>query len=96
MAPTPLEVIKNLAESRSVTRGTSLVTIYVPSNSQISLVTEKLNNELSTSMNIKSKDVRQAVQSALKSGMQLIKNYPAHCAPENGFVLCAGEISSYF
>ena len=94
MPYTPPEIVQNLATVTSQTRGTSLVTIYVPPETNLGFVTSRLTSELSTSQNIKDKSVRSCVQSALKSGLQKIKSYPGHKAPENGFVLCAGEIDS--
>lgn len=92
---TPKNIVQDLSKTSSKTRGTSLVTLYVPSNTNLNQVTSKLTCELSTSQNIKDKSVRYNVQSALKSGLHKIKSYPEYKAPENGFVLCAGEINSW-
>lgn len=94
MLITPLDTVKKLSEASSQTRGTSLVTIYVPGNISLNQVTSRITSELATSQNIKDKSVRTSVQSALKSGLHKVKLYPGHKAPENGFVLCAGEIKS--
>ena len=94
MSYTDKSVVQELLKASSLTRGTSLVTIYVPGDSNLSQVVTKLRNELSTSQNIKDKTVRSSVQSALKSGLHKLKSYCS--VPENGFVLCAGEINSYF
>ena len=94
MSYTDQDIVKNLSLSQSSSHGTSLVTIYVPGDSNLNLVTSQLTSELSTSQNIKSKTVRGNVQTALKSGLQKIKSYGQHRAPENGFVVCAGEIKS--
>jgi len=89
-----LKDIQQLAKATSVSGGTSLVTYYVPSNSDIWLVTDTLNSELSTAQNIKNKTVRKGVISALRSAMYQLKAYTSAKAPENGLVLCAGEIKS--
>lgn len=94
MSYTPPDIVKNLATVISQTRGTSLVTVYVPAGINLSQITSKLTSELSTSQNIRDKSVRSDVQSALKSGLHKIKSYPGHNAPENGLVLCAGIINS--
>lgn len=52
-----------------------------------------LTQELSTSQNIKSKQVRKLVKTALKQGLQQLKQVKS--VPENGLILCSGEISSY-
>jgi peptide subunit release factor 1 (eRF1) len=91
---TSFELVQRLSLAKSESRGTSLVTLYVPSFYNMDLVVEGLNQELSTSLNIKSKQVRSDVQSALKSGLYKIKDQiklSGHKAPENGFVLCSGH-----
>ncbi|AYV75969.1 MAG: hypothetical protein Terrestrivirus4_17 [Terrestrivirus sp.] len=87
----PQDTVKDLSLARSSSRGTSLITLYVPAGISLDLVSGTLNYEMSTSQNIKSKQVRSDVQSALRSGLQKIKMLPGHKAPENGFVLCAGH-----
>lgn len=95
---TPYQVVYDLSETSSLTRGTSLITLYVPSKMNLGNVSTQLTSELSSSQNIKSKDVRLAVQSGIKSLQQKVRTYAdthGHCAPQNGFVLIAGEIESY-
>lgn len=89
---TSIELINKLANSRSLTGGTSLITMYIPSEYPMNLVTTQLNNELATSKNIKSKQVKLSVQSALRSAQQQLKLL--NTIPQNGIVLCAGEIQS--
>lgn len=83
--------VQELSKVTSETRGTSLVTLYVPGETKLSQVTSQISNELATSQNIKSKAVRSAVGSALRSGLQRVKSISGHVAPEQGFVLLAGE-----
>lgn len=94
MSCTSPDIVKELAKAASQTRGTSLVTIYVPAETNLSQISSKITSELSTSQNIKDKSVRSSVQLSLKSALRSIKLYPGHKAPENGFVLCAGEIKT--
>ena len=90
---TQYDLVKNLNNSKSFTTGTSLITMTIPPNSNLSLTSNQLNNEMSTSHNIKSKHVRLSVQSAIKSAQQQLKLL-GHTSPANGIVLCAGEIMS--
>ena len=83
--------LRNIDSAKSASGGTSLITLYIPSNYAMSLVSEKLMSELSTASNIKNKNVRKDVISALKSAMSTIKSYNKYVAPENGLILCAGE-----
>lgn len=90
------EFIKQLSTLKSETRGTSLITLYIPSGYSLGIVTKKLASELSEGSNIKAKNVRESVLSALKSSLQSLKAYKLHNAPENGLVLCAGVTEAYF
>lgn len=87
---TPRDTVHRLSLSKAASRGTSLITLYVPStNGNLSLVTKQLVNELSTSQNIKSRVVRNDVQLALRSAIQKTKTIPTNNL-ENGIVICAG------
>jgi peptide subunit release factor 1 (eRF1) len=86
-------IIRDLSKATALTRGTSLVTLHVPGYTSISLATSHLNSELSSSTCIKDRKVGKSVNAALRSGLQKMKKL-GHIAPENGFVLCAGEIES--
>jgi peptide chain release factor subunit 1 len=88
--------VRELSASKANSSGTSLVTLYIPGGSALSLVTDKITSELSTAPNIKSKAVRKDVISALKSASSAIKSYGKHTAPENGLVLCAGNASANY
>jgi len=76
----------------SQTSGTSLVTLYVMGGIDLGLITSRISHELATSQNIKNKAVRHNVQSALASGLLNVRSL-GHTSPENGFVLCCGEIN---
>ena len=88
---TQMELLKQLSLEKSLTGGTSLITIYVPSNYALSLVTQNLTSELSTASNIKDKSVRKSVISSLKSCLVMVKSLKWNNAPENGLVLLSGE-----
>ena len=90
------EFIQFLANLKSQSGGTSLVTYYIPSGYPIALISKRIATELSTGNNIKDKNVSKAVLTALKSASQILKTSKLHNAPENGLVLCAGETESYF
>lgn len=72
--------------------GTSLVSLYIPSGSRIHDYNNLIKHELSTANNIKSKKVKNNVQSALKSIQQRLKLHKT--VPENGLAIFAGEIES--
>jgi peptide subunit release factor 1 (eRF1) len=84
------QIVKSLSQMSSVSGGTSLVTLYIPSNAQIGLTTSKLVAELSTASNIKDRSVRNDTITALKSSIALLKSSNLHTAHENGLVLCSG------
>ena len=86
------DILKQLQNAKALAGGTSLVTYYMPANSALWLASHTLTSELSTSQNIKSKSVKKGVQSALKMGIQRLKTCKLMKAPENGLVLCAGDI----
>ena len=72
--------------------GTQLVTIYVPSDRQISDVVAHVTQEHSEAANIKSKQTRTNVQDALTSIKDRLRYYDN--PPENGMVLFSGAINS--
>lgn len=86
-----MKTVKILSECSSQ-NGTSLVTIFMPNtdNNSKNLMISKLNYEISTANNIKSKLVRKDVLSSLKSAIYNIKNY--NNINENGIVICSGIV----
>lgn len=72
-------------------RHTELISLYVPPTKQISDVTSYLKNELSESQNIKSKQTRKNVLSAIESIMSRLKTFKK--LPENGLVFFVGHRS---
>ena len=85
------EVKRTLEElSQKRGRGTELVTVYIPPDKQISDVVKHMREELSQSANIKSKQTKKNVQSAIEVIMQRMKLFPR--PPEKGLVLFVGMI----
>ncbi|HHT19426.1 MAG: peptide chain release factor aRF-1 [Euryarchaeota archaeon] len=80
--------LKELSEKKG--RGTELVSIYIPPDKQISDVVKHMREELSQSANIKSKQTKKNVQSAIEVIMQRMKLFPR--PPERGLVLFVGMI----
>ncbi len=85
------EVKRTLEElSHKKGRGTELVSVYIPPDRQISDVVKHMREELSQSANIKSKQTKKNVQSAIEVIMQRMKLFPK--PPEKGLVLFVGMI----
>jgi peptide chain release factor subunit 1 len=80
--------LKELSEKKG--RGTELVSVYIPPNKQISDVVKHMREELSQSANIKSKQTKKNVQSAIEVIMQRMRLFPR--PPERGLVLFVGMI----
>ncbi|MDR0912438.1 MAG: peptide chain release factor aRF-1 [Methanobrevibacter sp.] len=71
-------------------KGTELVSVYIPHDKQLSDVTKHMRDELGQSANIKSKQTRKNVQSAIEVIIQRLRLFSS--APENGLVLFVGMI----
>lgn len=80
--------LQELAEKKG--RGTELVSVYIPPDRQISDVTKHMREELSQSANIKSKQTKKNVQSAIEVIVQRLRLFPK--PPEKGLVLFVGMI----
>ncbi|MBI4814485.1 MAG: peptide chain release factor 1, partial [Methanobacterium sp.] len=78
--------LKELSDKKG--RGTELVSVYIPPNKQISDVVKHMREELSQSANIKSKQTKKNVQSAIEVIMQRMRLFPK--PPERGLVLFVG------
>jgi peptide chain release factor subunit 1 len=72
-------------------RHTQLVTVYIPSGFNKDSVTRQLETEAGTAENIKSKQTRTAVVTALETIIRQLKMYKE--TPKNGLVLFCGNIS---
>ena len=82
------KTLKELAQKRG--RGTELVSVYIPPDKQLSDVGKHMRDELGQSANIKSKQTKKNVQSAIEVILQSIRLYKQ--PPENGLVLFVGMI----
>lgn len=82
------KTLKELSEKKG--RGTELVSIYVPPDRQISDVTKHMREELSQSANIKSKQTKKNVQSAIEVIVQRLRLFKK--PSERGLVLFVGMI----
>jgi peptide chain release factor subunit 1 len=84
-----MEQIKLLQAIRSV--NTSLISYYLPQGSDTSNIGNHISYELSTSNNIKSKQTRKAVQTALRSLQHHLKGIKA--IPMNGLAIFVNDES---
>ena len=82
------KTLKELSNKRG--RGTELVSVYIPPDKQLSDVGKHMRDELGQSANIKSKQTRKNVQSAIEVILQRIRLFKQ--PPENGLVLFVGMI----
>ena len=86
-----LEELQELSLLKSATGGTSLVTLYISGSSNMTFVNGMICRELSTASNIKDKNVRKGVITALKSCASYLKSYKSVVAPKNGLIMLSGE-----
>jgi peptide chain release factor subunit 1 len=82
------KTLEKLAEKEG--SGTELITIYIPPDKQIFDVTAQLRDEFGQCSNIKSKQTRTNVQSAISSILSRLKYY--NRPPENGMAIFCGTI----
>lgn len=82
------KTIKELSEKKG--RGTELVSVYIPPDKQLSDVGKHMRDELGQSANIKSKQTKKNVQSAIEVILQKIRLFKK--PPVNGLVLFVGMI----
>lgn len=82
------KTLKELSEKKG--RGTELVSVYIPHDKQISDVGKHMRDELGQSANIKSKQTKKNVQSAIEVILQRIRLFKK--PPKNGLVLFVGMI----
>ena len=90
------KILSKLSKATPLIRGTTLVTYTLPSYGNIWLSIEHLENELGTAKNIKDKNVRKAVNNALKSGIYQLKFCKKKKAPKNGLIMCSGMIEDLY
>jgi peptide chain release factor subunit 1 len=82
-------MLERLAEKEG--SGTELITLYIPPDKQIYDVTAQLRDEFGQCANIKSKQTRTNVQSAISSILARLKYYKR--PPENGMAIFCGTIN---
>jgi len=83
------KMLERLAEKEG--SGTELITLYIPPDKQIYDVTAQLRDEFGQCANIKSKQTRTNVQSAISSILSRLKYYKR--PPENGMAVFCGTIN---
>jgi len=81
-------LIKNLDQARG--NGTSLVSLIIPPREQLSLYNKLITDEYGKAANIKSRVVRQSVQSAMTSVRERLRLY--NRTPNNGLIIYCGEV----
>lgn len=81
-------IIKQLADSKSVNNSTSLVSLYLPKDSNFVDVTKMIMSEMSGSKNIKCRATRKGVHDSLQGILSNLKNY--NKIPKNGLALFSG------
>jgi len=82
-------LIKKLSSIRG--RHTELISIYVPKDSNLNIVSNQVTQEQGTAANIKSKTVRKNVTGALEKITQQLKLYKR--TPPNGLAIFCGNTS---
>ena len=85
--------VKRLIQSleRARGNGTSLISLIIPPKEQLPLINRMITEEYGKAANIKSRVVRQAVQSALTSVKERLKLYNNR-VPTNGLIVYCGEV----
>lgn len=70
--------------------GTSMVSLYIPSDSNIQSYKNRMSQEISEAENIKSKKNRQNVKKAIKNVQSILSQY--RTTPDNGLVIFSGIV----
>lgn len=73
--------------------GTELISLYIPPDKQIYDVTAQLRDEFGQCANIKSKQTKTNVQSAISSILSRLKYYSK--PPENGMAIFCGSVNKH-
>ena len=81
--------IKDVEQHRG--RGTELVSVYVPTGYELNKITTHISQEQGTATNIKSKQTRDNVISALEKIIQHLKLFTS--TPKNGLAVFAGNVA---
>ncbi|MEM7825866.1 MAG: peptide chain release factor aRF-1 [Candidatus Aenigmatarchaeota archaeon] len=83
------KIVKELEKIKG--RHTELVSVYIPSGSNLQEVINMLREEYSLAQNVKDKTVRKNVMSALEKIIQHLRIF--RTTPENGLVVFCGNVS---
>ena len=81
-------LIKSLDNARG--NGTSLVSLIIPPRDQLPLINKLITDEYGKAANIKSRVVRQSVQSAMTSVRERLRLY--NRTPNHGLIIYCGEV----
>ena len=82
-------LIENLDKARG--NGTSLISLIIPPKDQLPMTNKMITEEYGKAANIKSRVVRNAVQTALTSVKERLKLYN-NKIPPNGLIIYCGEV----
>lgn len=77
-------------------RGTELITVYIPPDFDLNVVIQQLREEEGTAKNIKSKNTRKNVISALRRIINFLQKYSQKNegrSPDNGMAIFSGNVS---
>ena len=86
ISPSQMDRVQKLTSIVSASGGTSLVTYYISSTTSLQSAKDRLQRELQSAYNIKSKNVRTDVIIALKSALE---HFP--CSPSGtGYLILSG------
>ena len=69
--------------------GTTLISLYVPGDRQLSQVAHRMDEEYAGAANIKSKQTRKSVQTAIDRTRQALRSIDR--MPENGIAIFASD-----
>ena len=85
-----MSIVQQLNKLKTLkTKGTCLISCFIPQNTQLSLTKQHLIKEISESCNIKSRQTKSSVQKALRSALQLIDKTKKNISP--GLVIYTGN-----
>jgi len=83
------KLIRELKQMRG--RHTELISVYVPSGTDLNIILSQLSSEQGTATNIKSKATRKNVVDALEKAIQHLRLFKK--TPPNGMALFSGNVS---
>lgn len=81
--------IKELQTLKSESNSTDMITLYVPADCKLWLIKQHVQTELKTAQNIKSKQTRSNVTTALVKMNKYLQTLET--IPNNGLVVCCAN-----